>query len=360
MSQVVESSSVFHQAHLKRVHQEIAPRSFYSKASETFLFFLNAGSLTRNSMSAGTIWKGAEAVARVAPALGGLVIAGGAMAFIRGSELAKAGLSGLRTAYDRNNWEGGVFQSTATASGAAYMVAGAGMITAQSASLVSAATAAAAGTMILTGGVFGLYGATSIYAGYALSINHLFRHNLNKLLKSPADEAEKVASAMQWIYDQVGSGKSEGELNKKWDQFASRTSEACCRYARHRITPDFIEKIKSGDAKALRHAKWIIQEVKRANGKQIAVHCAADGHLHHSLGRYCLGHALCIRTLGSPALCDLRGIMVPDSIRASCRKNSAISSAGPRKSQDRLYSQSFGGCPTGSNNRCFRVVHGYL
>jgi len=271
MAQVIESSSVFHQAHLKRIHQEIAPRSFYSKASETFLFFLNAGSLTRNSMSAGTIWKGAEAAARIAPALGGLVIAGGVMAFIRGSELTTAALSGLRTAYNRANWEGGVFQSIDTAFSAAYTIAGAGMITAQSATLASAMTAAAAGTMMLTGGVLGLYGGLSIYAGYGLAIHYLFRHNLDKLLESPADEAEKIASAMQWILDQVGSGKNEIELNKKWDQFASRTSEACCRYARHRITPDFIEKVKSGDAKALRHAKWIIQEVKRANGKQIAV-----------------------------------------------------------------------------------------
>src|SRR5690242_20508281 len=164
MSQVVESSrsSVFHQAHLKRARQEGAPRSFYSKASETFLFFLNAGSLTRNSMSAGTIWKGAEAVARVAPALGGLVIAGGAMALIQGGEIIKAGLSGVRTAYDRGNWEGGFFQSTTAAVGASYTVAGAGMITAQSAALASAATAAAAGTIMFTGGAFGLYGALGI------------------------------------------------------------------------------------------------------------------------------------------------------------------------------------------------------
>jgi hypothetical protein len=272
MSQVIESSSVFHQAHLKRVHQEIAPRSFYSKASETFLFFLNAGSLTRNSMSAGGIWKGAAAAARVAPAVGGLAIAGGAMALIRGGEILKAGLSGLRTAYNRDNWEGGVFQSTTAIVGGSYAIAGAGMITAQSAALASAATATAVGTILFTGGAFGLYGALGIYAGYALAINHQFRHNLNKILESPGNEAEKVASALQWIHDRVGSGKNETELNKKWDQFASRTSEACCRYARQHITPDFIEKVRSGDTKTLRHAKWIIQEVKRANGKQIAIH----------------------------------------------------------------------------------------
>src|SRR5690242_6968758 len=51
----------------------------------------------------------------------------------------------------------------------------------------------------------------------------------------------------------------------------------------------------------------------RSEASQWKTNCgtlAADGHLRHSLGRSCLRDALCIRTLGSPALCDLRRVVV--------------------------------------------------
>jgi len=265
--------SPFHEAARLRSEQEKAPRSLYSKGTEGLSVGIDCLSLTRNGLSAGGVIAGAETAAKVAPAVGGMVVAGGALAFLGGAALMKNGCAGAMRAYELGNWEGGVSSGMLAAAGASYSVAGGGMIAAQSGVYASSAAVAATGATVLTGAAFGLYGAVAAYAGYGLGINATFRRNLNRRLEGVAAEEVRLAAALEWLQSEVRKGQTPKELEKCWDQFASRTSAACCRFVREHVTPELIDQVKSGDAKAKLHANWIIQEVKRENNKQMAKHC---------------------------------------------------------------------------------------
>jgi len=266
--QVSNSVSFFDVAHQERVLQELAPRSFFSKASEGLSVAIDALSLGRNGTIAGTILKGTEAVAKAATAVGGMVVAGGVMAFASGGTILKSSASEIGTAYEHGNWEGGFLGVNRAVIGGTYSAAGAGMVVAQGGAFASAAGVAAVGVSLFAGGGLGLYGAVSVYAGYGLTVNHLFRHELNQHLADPSDP-EQLANALEWVRSQVRVG-SFRDLQKKWDRFANRTSEACCRYVRETVDLELIEKVRQGDARAIEKAQFILKEVKRENGKQLA------------------------------------------------------------------------------------------
>ena len=78
-----------------------------------------------------------------------------------------------------------------------------------------------------------------------------------------------MLETMVWLASQVRGGETEAELQQKWDQFAFRTSEACCRYVREEITPELLEGLQKNDPAAIAKAQKILDEVKLANGKQL-------------------------------------------------------------------------------------------
>jgi len=146
------------------------------------------------------------------------------------------------------------------------------MVVGQAATFANAAAAAAAGAMASIIGGFAMYGAIGIAAGYGLAANHLFRQELNQILDPNGGDRQKLSDALVWLQQQVRGSDQETELHKKWDQFAFRSSEACCRFVRETITPELLERLEAGDREAIHQAESIVQEVKRANGKQLAKH----------------------------------------------------------------------------------------
>jgi hypothetical protein len=263
----------FPQAHLQRVRDELAPRSAFSKRRESLALTLDALSITRNSINSGAAFKGAEAVAKVAKVYNSLVFIGGFLTFICGGAIVKATADRCKTAYQRKNWEGAVSHVALGTVGATYALAGVGMVVAESGVFASAVQAAAIGTSLFTGASFGLYGAFALYAGYGLALTDRFTRQLNQRLHSASSDHNRLSDAFDWLYDCVAHAQNESELQKKWDQFASYTSESCCRYVREHVTPEFLKKLKEKDPAAMRQAKWMIQEIKRANSKQKAIHC---------------------------------------------------------------------------------------
>lgn len=212
------------------------------------------------------------AAARVAAVVGAGVIAGGALGVLAGGNIVRESLPKIAKDYERGNLEGGINHAGDAFIGASYTTVAAGMVVGQSATFANALATAAAGSMASIVGGYAMYGAIGISAGYGLAVNHLFRHEFNQILEQASDNRQKLSDALVWLQRQVRGGEKETELHKKWDQFASRTSEACCRFVRESVTPALLERLEAGDRDAIQKAESIIEEVQRANGKQLSKH----------------------------------------------------------------------------------------
>ena len=271
-SQVTAFSPDYAEAHRTRALQELAPRSLFSKGREALAVTTDVLSLGRNSTIAASILAGAEFAAKAATAISGMVMAGGFLAFVGGGGIVKVAAGGVQNAYNHGDWEGGFSQMTFGAVGASYSVAGAGMIAAQSATFANAAAVATVSTSILLGSALALYVGVGVYAGHGIVVNHLFQHELNKIGEGHHSQPQQLEAVLQWMLQEVGNAGSEKELQKKWDRFSFRTSEACCRYVREKVNSKLLERVKQGDETAIQEAEFIIREVKRENKKQLVKH----------------------------------------------------------------------------------------
>jgi hypothetical protein len=61
----------------------------------------------------------------------------------------------------------------------------------------------------------------------------------------------------------------ERALQKKWDQFDRRASGVSCQLIRERVIPEMLAKLKAGDAQALEEARFLVNEVSKANFKKL-------------------------------------------------------------------------------------------
>lgn len=257
----------FRSAHRDRVQMEMAPRTFFSKAMEGNGVAIDGLSLGRNSANGFAAIAGTAE--KVAGAVGGLAIAGGAMGTL-------SGLNGMRNAgvrlakdYQTGNWEGGAVNSLSMASSGGYATLSSSMVVTNAATFAGAAgTAAAAGSVITVAGI-AMYGLLGIAAGYGIGANVSFRRDLNRIA---GQDGEQLADAMGWLAAQVRGDTIQSKLEKKWDRFAFRSSEAACRLVRDHATPEFFRRLEMKDPEAIKTAQSILREVQRENSKQILKH----------------------------------------------------------------------------------------
>lgn len=278
---------VFQQAHRDRVLMEMAPRTFYAKAIEGLNVTIDGLSLVRNTTNAGAMLKDAGAailidsgeifvdpiaVSKVASFIGGMAIAGGSLMIVNGLNSVRNGIIKLSKDYQNGNWEGAIdHASLGLLSGTSCATLGSAMVITHAAKFAGAAGTAAVSGLVATTAGFVLNGFFAIWAGYGLSIDCAFRSELNKHLQDGPD-GDRLHSAMLWLSSQVRGGSTKAQLEKKWDQFVFRTSEACCRLVREKITPELLKGLEANDPAALKEANFILQEVNRASAKKVLRH----------------------------------------------------------------------------------------
>ncbi len=266
-------AEIFRQAHRERVRSEMAPRTLYSKLSEANGVTIDVLSAVRNGAAAGTLAvdtsvKASAVAAKVLSGVSALAIVGGALGVATGlSIIRNAGLK-LANAFQNGDWEGGFDNFTFGLVGLSYGTVSGSMVVSNAAAFAGAAATATAASLSITVAGFALYGLLGIWSGYGLAINHSFRSQLEERLQGEGDAAHLHAT-LSWLGSLVGGTWSKAQLNKKWDQFASRTSEAACRLVRERVTLQFLKRLEANDPAAIQEAKFIVAEVKKANGKQL-------------------------------------------------------------------------------------------
>ncbi len=256
-------STVFRKAHRERALEETAPRSLVSKWSEANGIAGDLLSISRNTLAAGAAASGTAA--KVANVIRASAIMSGVLNFLGGGNLFRVSIPKIAKDYERGDLERGGLHGGDAFIGVACATLGAGMVAQQAAMFAHAAAAASVGAMMATVSVSALFSAFGITAGYGLAVNHSFRRQLNQIL-----DRQGSSGALVWLQEQVCAGGRETQLHKKWDRFAFRTSEACCQLLRESIVSGLRERLEAGDRGAIQEVKMIIQEVKRANGKQLA------------------------------------------------------------------------------------------
>ncbi len=264
---------IFRQAHRERVRSEMAPRTLLSKLSEANCVTIDVLSAVRNSAAAGATvavngMQASAAAAKVLSGVSALAIAGGALGVAAGLSIIKnAGLK-LATTLQNGDWEGGFSHFSLGLVGVSYGTVSGSMVVSNAAALAGAAATAAAASLSITAAGFAMYGIIGIWSGYGLAINHAFRSQLEERLQG-GDDAAHLHAALSWLGSLIKGTWSKGLLQKKWDQFATRTSEAACRLVRERVTGEFLKRLEANDPAAIQEAKFIVREVKRANAKQL-------------------------------------------------------------------------------------------
>ena len=253
--------------------EEIQPASRLGKAAEATGIAIDVLSVSRNSLNVACAVETGGNLAQIGGTVAaGLGIVGGGLGILIGGSMIYKEVANLRKDYQTRNYEGAFCHSLWGVAGAAYGVVSGGLVIANAATLAHAANVAAIGGHIFMPAGFVMYGVIAIRSGYGLAVDGLFRHDLNQAMKEGKSEAQSLQAGLTFLYDQVHGGKTEAELKKKWDRFAFRTSEAVCRYVREKVTPELIQKVDKGDPSAIKEAKFIIQEVKKENAKQMVKH----------------------------------------------------------------------------------------
>jgi hypothetical protein len=259
-------AEIFREAHRERVRREMEPRTFYSHLSEANCVAIDVLSTIRNTAAAGTLASGkSAAAAKVLSGVSGLAIAGGALGVAAGLNIMKSAGVKFANSLKNEDWEGVCDNFTFGLVGAAYGTVSGSMVVSNAAALAGAAATAAAASMSITAAGFAMYGLLGIWSGYGLAINHTFRSQLKDRLKGGQD----LHATLSWLGSLVRGTWSKGALEKKWDQFASRTSEAACRLVREKVTGEFLKRLEAGDPEAIAEAKFIVKEVERENAKQL-------------------------------------------------------------------------------------------
>jgi hypothetical protein len=278
---------VFQQAHRDRVLIEMAPTTLYAKAIDGLNVTIDGLSLLRNTTNAGAMLKDAGsamlldsgeifvdpcAVCKVASFIGGMAIAGGSLMIANGLNSVRNGIIKLSKDYQNGNWEGAIdHASLGLLSGTSCTTLGSAMVITHAAKFAGALGTAAVSGLVATTAGFVLNGFFAFWAGYGLSIDYAFRSELTKHLQDGPD-APRLLSAMLWLSSQVRGGSTKAQLEKKWDQFVFRTSEACCPLVREKITPELLKGLEANDPAALKEANFILQEVTRASAKKVLRH----------------------------------------------------------------------------------------
>ncbi len=255
---------LYEKCHSQRVSSETAPKSTLKKAFRSNELVLSNLSILNKVAAAVEILP--PALAAASGAIESATLSG-ALALTKGTYILAHAPAKLYKDYRQGNPESGFKHAMKGIVGAGYGAFGAATAVAAIAQY-SGAAAVAAGASAAAGG-FALYGASGAFSGYGLWTACLFRSILNQKLQE--GDAKGLANALSWLRDQT-LGLTEAELNKKWDWFAFRTSEAACRLVRQKLVPEFLQLVSQGDPAATAEAKWIIEEVKRENSKRMARH----------------------------------------------------------------------------------------
>ncbi len=256
---------LFQNAHDERVKAKEQSRSLISKICEIASMGIDGNSLGRNATSAtSTILKLGEGTAGtvVGTGVGVSAIAGGSFGFLVSLNIIRDRLFKIREDVNNRNLEGGFEHSLDASMGASYGGVSGAMVASNAAAFAGAAGVAASAGLAISVLGLAMQAFIAIRSTYGIAVNAIFKHRVTHII----EPKEKI----EFMTKLVEGGSTKEELNKKWDQLAFRTSEACCRHLR-----EYVIQKNSGvvDSSVLeKNAKIILREVGRANNKQILKH----------------------------------------------------------------------------------------
>jgi hypothetical protein len=252
-----------------------------AKTADVLAVFRNSLTLAATSSSVAL-----ETAKRMNMAVGVMGSIGGALAVGGGGFILRDAVQSGAAAYRHGDVEGGVLSAGNCAVGANLAFVGASMMAVNISTVAHSAAATGTALTVLSGAGFIFYSILAIVGLTGVATSGNFRSKMNTILEQEGvSEKDKLYEALSWMRDHTtlsefeemeisakarASGKDpaaelQRELEKKWDQFARRSSEPACQALRDQATPEMMQRLKAGDPKALTEAHAIIAAVSREN-----------------------------------------------------------------------------------------------
>lgn len=224
-------------------------------AAEKASMFVDVNSFGRNLTNAtSSILKLGEGTAGtiVGTATGASAIAGGSFGVLVSLKIIRDRILKIMADIQKGNFEGVFEHGMDLAMGTSYGGVSGSMIASNAAAFAGAAGIAATAGLVISGLGLAMQTFIATRSIYGVAVNVKFRSKIDDV---------------NYLTERV-TGLTK-DLNRKWDQFAFRSSEACSVRMRDYV----IQKNLGVDDETLKtNAEIIIREVNKANKKQLLIH----------------------------------------------------------------------------------------